>query len=722
MTTQRNMKISRVWLTVPLAAWVLASCSDTDFDFEASQAEATAQAQLSLPPQALFNPADASQVPFPNNLLFAGSADGTLNVPIAETADQSLANPTVALNQLDGFSTVAPIVTPVSETLNPETLVLGDTVRVFEVTAVPAPAEARSAITGSIAEITDPRLLSVSEVNNQLVLIPIVPLKPLTSYMVVLTDGIQDMQGDPLQRSFIYGLLQGDDELGNQDLEDQLAEGSLDETEAMAAMETLATLAALEGLRGIVGSHSQVLNGQLGIDPANVVLTWVFTTQSTRDVLQAVKDISAPSALTLASASQSTADIGLAGNADIFIGALDLPYYQTALGEDGNPLPVLNGFWQNAAGNVPGASAADSGPDYTPVITTDVRVPVIMTVPNDSVPAGAQMPPDGWPVTIFQHGITGNRSQMLAIADAMASAGRAVIAIDMPLHGITDSDSPLSAGNNPFGPAERTFDLDVSGTDPDTGIPTTGPDGETDSSGTHFINLSNLANSRDNLRQAVADLFVLSASLSSAQVEGVTLDVNDLTFVGHSLGGIVGTTLLSYDNTFHTATLAMPGSGIAQLLANSESFGPVINLGLAINGVETGSAEFNQFLSVAQALVDSGDPVNHAQTLAASGSTRIHLIEVIGDQVIPNSVATAPLSGTEPLIRLLGLPGVSETVTDSNAAVRFTAGDHGSIISPLASPEATAEMQRQMAGYAATRGQTLTVTDASVLQVDTTEQ
>ena len=695
MKTQRIMKTSRVWLTVPLVAWVLASCSsDSNHDFEASEAEATAQNQLVSAPQALFNPADASQVPFPNNLLFAGSTDGTLNVPIDESADQSLSNPSVALNQLDGFSTVAPIVAPVSETLNPETLVLGDTVRVFEVTAVPAPAEARSAITASVGEITNPQLLNVSEVNNQLVLIPIVPLKPLTSYMVVLTDGIEDMQGDALERSLVYGLLQGDDELTNP---------------------------SLEGLRGIVGSHSAVLNGQLGIDPANVVLTWVFTTQSTRDVLQAVKDISAPSTLQMASANQSTADIGLAGSANIFVGALDLPYYQTALGEDGNPLPVINGFWTNAAGNVPGASG-DAGPDYTPVRTTDVKVPVIMTVPNASVPAGAQMPADGWPVTIFQHGITGNRTQMLAIADAMASAGRAVIAIDMPMHGLTDATSPLHASNNPLGPVERTFELDVAGTDPDTGVPTSGPDGEVDSSGTHFYNLANLANSRDNLRQAVADLFVLSASLASAQVEGVTLDANNISFVGHSLGGIVGTTMLSYDNTVHTATLAMPGSGIAQLLANSENFGPVITQGLAANGVEAGSAEFNQFLSVAQAMVDSGDPANHAQALAAAGTTRIHLIEVIGDQTIPNSVATAPLSGTEPMIRLLGLPGVSETVVDSNAAVRFTAGDHGSIVSPAASLEATTEMQRQMAGYAASRGQMLTVTDSSVLQANTEGQ
>src|SRR3546814_5166859 len=46
------------------------------------------------------------------------------------------------------------------------------------------------------------------------------------------------------------------------------------------------------------------------------------------------------------------------------------------------------------------------------------------------------MPADGWPVVIFQHGITGNRTQMIAIAPALAAAGFATVAIDLPLHGL----------------------------------------------------------------------------------------------------------------------------------------------------------------------------------------------------------------------------------------------------------------------------------------------
>ncbi len=338
-----------------------------------------------------------------------------------------------------------------------------------------------------------------------------------------------------------------------------------------------------------------------------------------------------------------------------------------------------------------------------------------------SVPNSGEMPGDGWPVTIFQHSITRSRTDMLAIAGAMADAGRVVIAIDMPMHGIIDTDSPLYADNTPFeGDHERTFDIDLmvnplaDGETAEVDAPTTGADGKADPSGQYYINLQNLANTRDNLRQSVADLFVLRASLGGAVGEGFRLNPNNLSFVGHSLGGIVGTTMLSYDDSFQSASLAMPGGGIAQLLVNSPSFSPDINAGLESVGIATGSAEYNSFFTVAQTLMDSGDPINHASTLAQAASPQLHLIEVIGDQTIPNSVATAPLSGTDPLARQLGLTQITAT-SSTGGLVKFSAGDHSSIINPATSLAATVEMQTQVATFAATQGTVLPITDSTVI-------
>nr|WP_271981928.1 Ig-like domain-containing protein [Granulosicoccus sp.] len=692
------MKLHHLLVVAPLVGTLAACSSDSNYDFAASEADRVAQIAAASAPQALFSPDPAAPVlPFPNSLFFTGTTDGTLNIPVAATADQSLSNPSVALNQVDGFSTTSPLVTSVSEALDPASLRIGDTIRIFEVSTVQG-----IAVTGISGELSNPLLMAAVESNGQLALIPTVPLKPKTDYLVLLTNGITDVDGMPLEASLVYGLLKGDVVLTNPP--------------------------ELEALRGATQTHLLAAQGA-GIDPATVALSWVFKTQSIREVLQAAKDQSAPGALVLGNSTANTATPGIGGmgKADIYVGALAAPYYQTAVEDDldpatpNDPVPALNGFWKNASGSVVGAIGGSGAPEYSPVATGTEIIPVLMSVPNAASATGGNMPANGWPVTIFQHGITRNRTDMLAIADAMADAGRVVIGIDMPMHGLTDAANPFHVDNTPFGERERTFNIDVSvnplaeGETAAADAPTSGPDGKIDNSGTHFYNLLNLANSRDNLRQAVADLFVLSASLGSAQVEGVQLDASNLTFVGHSLGGIVGATMLSYDPSFQAATLAMPGGGIAQLLANSVSFGPAINGGLAAAGIATGSADYNSFLVAAQTLVDSGDPINHASTLAASGNTSIHMIEVIGDLVIPNNVATAPLSGTDPLARMMGLTQIDASA-GGNSLVKFSAGDHGSILNPAASLEATVEMQRQMASFAATSGTQLPLTDTSVIQ------
>jgi hypothetical protein len=70
-------------------------------------------------------------------------------------------------------------------------------------------------------------------------------------------------------------------------------------------------------------------------------------------------------------------------------------------------------------------------------------------------------------------------------------------------------------------------------------------------------------------------------------------------------------------------------------------------------------------------------------------------------------------------MRELGLTSVSSTTVNPDgldAAVRFTAGDHGSLLSPVASLAATVEMQSEMASFLATSGTTVVVTDDSVVQ------
>lgn len=678
-------------LSLPLLLAITACSSDSNFDFEASQAALEEQTRSTSPPQALFSPDPTNPIlPLPNNLFFQGSDDGTLNFPIGADDDQTLANPLAALNQMDGFSTVAPISTAMSEPLAQASLRLGDTIRIFEVQTIGG-----LAVAGVDAEVTAPGSILPQAVGEQLVLLPGIPLKPQTDYLVMLTNGITDVDDMPLQASLVYGLLKGDTELTNP---------------------------SLEPLRLATGSHLAAAQAFANVDPSTVALSWVFRTQSIRDVLQAVKDQSNPGTLTLQplTAPSNTTPLGGSGRANIYVGTLELPYYQSAPnGPD--PTPALAGFWQNADNNVVGTFDTAGAPDYTPVATSTQTVPVIMSVPNSTSMSQGVMPAEGWPVTVFQHGITRNRLDVLTIADAMADVGRVVIGIDMPLHGITDSDSPFHASQSETdADMERTFDLDIvvnspaDGEEPDPNAPESGPDGNIDDSGEFFYNLSSLPTARDNLRQAVADLFVLGASIEGAQAEGLILNSGNITFYGQSLGGIVGTTVLAFDDRYQAASIAVAGGGIAQLLANSDSFGPVISSGLEAAGVETGSAQFNAFLLAAQTLVDSGDPINHAPTIAENSPVRLHLIEVIDDAVIPNFVPTAPLSGTRPLARVLNVLQ-TDTSTTENALVRFSEGDHGSILGSPASLAATVEMQTQVALFALTQGAQLTITNTEVI-------
>jgi len=396
--------------------------------------------------------------------------------------------------------------------------------------------------------------------------------------------------------------------------------------------------------------------------------------------------------------------------ANVYAGSLTLPYYLT---NGTTPTDPLSKFWQGASGS------NLTQFNTIAVKTSDETVPLLLSIPKTgSAP---------WPVVIFQHGITSDRTAMLAIADALASAGFATVAIDMPLHGLPVGH-PLR-----FGP-ERTFDLDF--VDNTTGAAV--PDTIADTSGTHYINLTNLAVTRDNVRQSSADLFALFDALATmdydgdSNVGGADFDTSNVYFVGHSLGAMVGIPFLALEPGVKDAVLGMPGSGIPKLLDGSASFGPVISAGLADSGVIKGSADYESFMGAAQTLMDSGDPANYASG-AASGRGLL-LFEVIGDggsnlpdQVIPINVLAdapagtipAPLSGTDPLAALLGLTRYSSTNnagSDQLAQIRFTAGDHRSLLDPTANATVTSVMQTAAAAFLASDGLSVTVSNTAVVE------
>ncbi len=655
--------------------------------------------------EAIYNPAsgDPAQVPIPTNLFLLGTTDLTMNIPVADPTDFS--DPLVALNALDGFSTVAPWSTNFSVPVAPGSV--AGSVKVYEVT-LSGPGGAVVGVNGELAFGSD----FVAAANgSSIAIVPLKPLKQLTSYMAVITNGVQDTSGNAATPSQTYFISKRTA---------PLVDASGNSTDPLLDN---ATAGALEPLRQLTNFQEAAAASQ-GVDPSTIVLSWTMSTQSITPVLSAVKDISGPGTSTLAPTMLSTAAVGGAGLADIYIGTMSSPYYLTAPSPT-NPLAPLNEFWKAAPGGYVGPFAS-LGLDPTstnltlanpiPVATGMQNLPVLMTVPNAA--SGHTKPDAGWPIMIFQHGITRNRTDILAVADTMASIGFAVVGIDLPLHGVTDATNPFYIENTPFAPAsiERTFDLDL--VDNATGAP--GPDGITDASAAHYINLSNLLVSRDNLRQGAADLFTLTETIPLMDINGDAAgDFNEanITFAGLSLGSITGIDFLAFDPNIQSAVLSAPGGGIAGLLIGSPTFGPRIIAGLAANGVEQGTTAFNLFVLATQTVIDAADPVNLGANSTLLNNILVH--EILGDQVITNTVPGSPLSGTEPLIAAMGLTSYSTSAFNPeglDAVVRFTAGDHGSILSPATSPAATVEMQSQMAAFQATGGTTLNVTDTDVVQ------
>ena len=421
-------------------------------------------------------------------------------------------------------------------------------------------------------------------------------------------------------------------------------------------------------------------------------------------------------------------DAGLFGFANVYVGTLDLPYYFDTTNS-------LTSFW------LPSLAARET-----------ITVPVMMTLPisgsiigqnptDQSLIRIPERPDAGWPIVMYQHGITRNRTDVLLYADAQAAAGFATIAIDLPAHGLTDETNLFNAVNTAFPTdIEQTFGIDILTQDPTTGATiatepdgSSSPDGIFDSSGSHFINLRSLLTSRDNLRQGAANLLTLRKSLggiiNAATGMPETIDTSKVGLIAHSLGGMVALPYLAVEATPTPSSIVMSGATITDTLRNSASFAPVIEDGLERLDVDT-PAGIAAFYANAQELIDAGEPANYAADAAAKHP--IHLIEVIGDATVPNVA-------TENLATLMGAASVSTTTSGIAAGnpgiVRFTTGEHGSPLTPnrTINPDGTPnltldadflavtrEIQRQLANFQGSAisptGPVIVISDPSVIQ------
>jgi Pla-1/cef family extracellular lipase len=426
------------------------------------------------------------------------------------------------------------------------------------------------------------------------------------------------------------------------------------------------------------------------------------------------------------------------------------------------PVSANDGFCQSASAGALRDLGVDTARHLTkfntiPKINSYQQVAVQMTVPDENV---ITKPAAGWPVVILQHGITSCKENMLALTGALSAQGFATVAIDHPLHGSRGFDAINASGSscNLNGTATAYMNLQNLLVTRD--------------------NLRQSIADMLALRVGLNFVQGVQLDMSNVQLLGHSLGAIAGTSVAAMANSTTGSSQLDALYKLNSVALAMPGGGVANFLLDSAAFGPLvkssvllgaggstaqsyIDFATANNGcggplvapfercfnpfitylgqigntaaITAINSAMSQFAFAAQTVTDSADPNNYAKRLVTS-QTPTYVIEVVGnannlpDQVIPNGNANPlaalaagkmPLAGTEPLIKLLAATAISKVAGPQtlagNAVARFNAGDHGSILNPAASADATTEMQTQAATFFVNKGKALVVANPAVL-------
>lgn len=712
-----------------------------------------------------FDPA-ASVVPFPNDVL---RANGKVNLPNPKTgaplAASDCAAPTdpqiqltCGLNTLDGFSTLAPLVSESSNergaamqaSLDPASL-NARSVGLVPLTSQ-APAAERTApkytpCLGCTSSTDEDGKAQTSPQQLQWRLDA--PLDEKTTYLGYVTTDVKDDRGKAVLPNPIFALLRSVAPLVEN---------------GKAAVDVLTDDQAkqLEPLRAALAPAFDGLERQ-GVPRTSLALAFPFTTQSEASLLDALHAYPAQ----------------VPGLPDVPLVVTDADtQYRAAAEAAGIPLA---GVGQLYAGVIL-TPVAVTGPSGTLDVNAPKPLPVAfaMSVPAAAAPAG------GYPVTIFGHGFTRSRNDFLALASSLAGAGQVVIATDVLFHGdrttctgskaATQQASDDAACSNPAtmkcdggAPQGLCVLRNDGGRDACTAGPQgdgvcaeqgqgrcaadgkcqgTGADLARDASGRpaisgwNIFSLTNFFATRDNFRQQVIDLAQLvrvlkstAATSLSAQLAAanggtaVRLDRAKIGYVGQSLSGILGTLYNAVSPDTTNVVLNVPGGTLPQIILTAPSFATqkaALLAALSAQGIEQGTPQFDTFVNTVQWIVDPADPSNMGYRLThpvdlggglvAPNPNRKAFIQFIeGDQTVPNVanlalvraanrafVPTPPSFGCVAPLLCYEFTEAGDAF-DANSATPATR--HGFLLSPPQGAKGTAltvKAQTQVATFLAT--------------------
>ena len=460
-----------------------------------------------------------------------------------------------------------------------------------------------------------------------------------STYLLVVTRGVHDANGDPLDATTFRH---------------DLNFGQTKDPAAKAYRKALLDSLSLASLGGA--------------SPSDVAGASLFTTQSITAISEKIRD-------QIRSAPAPVANFNLApdGSRTVFANVPGLSIIwnrQTKVVGPLSPTPVPVLATQVFPGSIAKiAYGSYASPNYEnssqviPAVGTATGVPAVQSINHLVftlfIPSGTP-PSGGWPVAVFGHGFTDSMNGApWAVASSLAHAGIATIATNVVGHGFGAGSTYTVT--QPGGPTEtfsaggRGFDQDGNGTiDSTEGVNAAG---------------GSIVSNRDGLRQTVFDLVELVHMLQGGvDVNGdgtPDLSTSRIYYAGQSFGGIYGVELLGLEPTIHAGVPNVPGGPIVEIARLSPSFRPLVGIALITRSpslynatpnptltsfnenmplrneplvVDTvpGAAAIQDYIDNSEWAQQAGNPEGWAPDITAP----VIIQFARGDQTVPNPTAT----------------------------------------------------------------------------------
>jgi len=537
------------------------------------------------------------------------------------------------LNTLDGFNLQPRLAIPFTGPIDPTTV---NSATVFLLSLGDARGGRGGKVVGINQVVWEPATNTLYAEADEL-------LDQHTRYALVVTNGVRDLAGDPVEAGAFATL--------RHDLHSDHAK---DPALKRYGKEVRRALEAAE--------HRQ----------RQVVAASVFTTQSATAVLEKIRDQikaarPAPAAMLAVFPVSEVAAIAFDRQVDT------APAFSTSY----LPTPAL-AIFPGAVGSV--AFGTYVSPDYEtaekfiPPVGTRSGAPIVHAT-NDIyfnliLPAGTP-PRGGWPVAIFGHGFTDSKQGApIAVASSLASQGIATIAINVVGH-----------GGGPLG----TLTVFRTGAPPVT-IPAGGrgidQDGDGTIDSTEGVNAAfprTIIGNRDGLRQTVVDLMQLVRVIETGGIPG--LSRSRIYYAGQSFGGIYGTMFLAVEPSIRAGVPNVPGGAVIEIARLSPSFRALVAFSLAfrvpaldnlpripiatppfffpqfneniplrnqppVTNTVPGAVAIQEVLEGIEWVSQSGNPVAYAPHLRMSPLDGMDAKPIIiqfakGDKTVPNPTTTA---------------------------------------------------------------------------------